>query len=167
MADRPGEERADHGPMSRALAAAVRGNSTAFGFSITITVSFGVMQRLEGTGSILDLLLFGVAAALSISLIAGLVTRGFRERVKPVVPEVSMLGTAQDFLSIAAGVGAVTGAGELLGGLAAWVAAGFVAATVFVLVESVELVVAERVQRMRGDPEAGEHEDEAGEPTSA
>lgn len=161
MGDRPGTERADHGPVARALAAAVRGNSTAFGFSVTITVSFGIMQRLQGSGTLLDLLLFGIAAALAVSLIAGLVTRGFSQRVEPVVPEVSMLGTAQDFLSIAAGVGSVTAVGELTGGSAAWPLAGFVAATVFVLVESAELMLAEQVQRRRGDPEAGEHEQEA------
>lgn len=68
MGERPGEELADHGPLSRALAAAVRGNSTAF---------------------------------------------------------------------------------------------GFVSATVFVLVESAALMLAEWVQRRRSDPAAGEHEPES------
>lgn len=158
MGEPPGGEPDDSGPASRALAGAIRGNSTAFGFSITITVSFGIMQRLEGSGSLLDLLLFGLAAALAVSMITGAVTRGFRYRIKPLVSEVSMLGTAQDFLSIAAAVGAVAATGELLDGLPAWLAAGFVSATTFVLVESVEFMVAERVQRLRGDREAGEYE---------
>jgi hypothetical protein len=69
-----------------------------------------------------------------------------------------MLGTAQNFLSVAAGVGVAIAAGELFGGIPVWAATGFAAATVYVLAESLEIAAAERVQHLRGDRQAEDQE---------
>lgn len=126
------------------------GNSAAFGFSIVITVSYGAMQDLRGSPTLLELLVYGMAAALAVAVMEGIITRGFRVGVERLPVEVSMLGTAQNVLSVAAAVGAVIGVGELIGGTVAWLLAGAVAATVFVVLESAELLLAAVVQRARG-----------------
>ena len=159
-----GEQRAEEdakrerGPLGTALSTSVHGNATAFGFSITITVSFGVLNRLEGSPTLLELLLYGVAAALAVALLEALVTYGFRRRAGEAPSEVQMLGSAMNALSVAAGIGAAIGLAKLIDGTAAWPAAAFVASTVFILVESAEVRLAEAIQRLRGDPDAEEEE---------
>lgn len=154
MAHEVGQEEAGHGPIGRAISTSVRGNSTAFGFSITITVSFGTLSQLLGKPSLLEMLLFGVAAATSVALLEGAITRGFRAHLSGASQEVQMLGTAMNFASVAAGVGAAIAVGELFGGVPAWPVGAFLAATVYIATESAEILVAERIQSLRGDPQA-------------
>lgn len=144
----------EQGPAGTALSTSVRANGTAFGFSISITVSFGVLQRLDGQPTLFELLLFGLAAALAVGLLEGAVTRGFRRRVGVAPPEVSMLGTALNVISVAAGVGAAMLTGTVLGGVAAWGVAGFASAFTYVIAESMEVLFGIWVQRERGDPDA-------------
>ena len=66
MSERPGERRVGYGIIGAALSTAIRGNATAFGFSITITGSFGALQTQLGTPTLVDVLLFGLAAAVTI-----------------------------------------------------------------------------------------------------
>lgn len=155
--DDPAEGEDEGGPVVTALGTSVRGNSTAFGFSIMITISFGALQSLAGSPSLTELLAFGVAAAIALALLEGAVSRGFVRRVGSAPAEVAMLGTAMNFASVAAGVGAAIAVGELWTTFGAWPAGAFCAAVAYVLAESAEMLIAERVQRSRGDPEA-EHE---------
>lgn len=130
------------------------GNSTAFGFSIVITISYGALQDLRGAPTLLELLLYGASAAVALAIMEGIITRGFRVGVERLPIEVLMLGTAQNVVSVIAAVGAVIGLGKLIGGPVAWLLAGALAATVFVTLESAELLLAAVVQRARGDREA-------------
>jgi hypothetical protein len=141
-----------------ALSTSVSSNATAFGFSITITVGFGVVQTLEGSPTLFELMLFGIAAATAVGLLEAAVTRGFRRRVGAAPPEVSMMGTALNFASVAAGVGAAIGIGEVIDGTAVWPIASFTTAAVYVLVEAVEVLLAEAIQSARGDAEAAKEQ---------
>jgi MFS family permease len=154
MGDRPGRDQEQHGPVVTAISTATRGNATAFGFSITITGSFGVLQKLVGSPTLLQIFMFGVAAAATVGIVEALVTRGFRERPGVVPAEVRMLGTAQDFVSVAAGLGAAAGVAALLESGGAWPLAAAVATFVFLAAESAETLLAELIQKRRGDPEA-------------
>jgi hypothetical protein len=157
----PGESGTErqHGPVGTALSTSVAGNSTAFGFSITITVTFGALQALDGSPTLFELLLFGLAAAAAVGVLEAAVTDGFRRRVGSAPAEVRMLGTALNFVSVAAGVGVAIGIGELADGLAVWPVAAFGAAGTYVIVEAAEILLAEGVQRARGDPEADRERD--------
>jgi hypothetical protein len=66
-----------------------------------------------------------------------------------------MLGTAHNFLSVALAVGVALGLVELLDGTVAWVVTPYVVVTIYLLAESLEIAVSERIQRWRGDPDAG------------
>lgn len=147
-----------HGPVATAVSTSTVGNSTAFGFSITITASFGAVQAVVGNPTIVELLLFAIAAAVVVAALEGAVTRGFRVRVGTVPPEVAMLGTAQNVVSITLGIGAAAGIAALVPSGVAWPAAGGLSVLVFLLAESGETFVAQRVQKHRGDPDAEEEE---------
>jgi hypothetical protein len=109
MAERPGD-RKQHGPVATAISTSTLGNSTAFGFSITITGGFGVIQTVIGSPTMVQVLLFAVAAAAVVAVLEGLLTRGFRVRVGTVPAEVAMLGTAQNFIPVALGIGSAPAA---------------------------------------------------------
>lgn len=159
-AKRPGREETDRGPIGRALSTSLLGNSPAFGFSIMITATFGAVTRLEGDARLLELVLFALAAALAVPVLEAVVTHGFTYRAKRAPPEVAMLGTALNIFSVGLGLGSAIAVGLAWDGLLVWPAAGFLAAAVYVLAESSEILLAERIQRRRGDPDATEGEDE-------
>jgi hypothetical protein len=149
-----------HRRVATAISTSTLGNATAFGFSITITGSFGVAQSLIGSPTVGQVLLFAVAAALVVGVLEGAVTRGFRERVGAVPPEVAMLGTAQNFISVALGIGAAAGAAKVIGSGAGWPACGAVGTVAFLLAESSETLLAEVMQKRRGDPDADKQRDD-------
>jgi 4-amino-4-deoxy-L-arabinose transferase-like glycosyltransferase len=151
----PGAEDNPGGPVARGLASSIADNSSAFGFSIMITVTFGVLSEIAGSPTAGQLVIFGVAAALAVAVLAAIQSRGFRVRAGNVPPEVSMLGTAQNFLSVALAVGVALGLVELLKGTVAWAVTPYVVVTIYILAESLAIAVSERVQRRRGDHDAG------------
>lgn len=155
----PGSEEKPAGPVARGLASSIADNSSAFGFSIMITVTFGVVSEVDGAPTAGRLVLFGVSAALAVAVLAALQSRGFRVRVGNVPAEVSMLGTAQNFLSVTLAVGVALGLVELLDGTAAWAVTPYVGVTIYLLAEGLEIALAERIQRRRGDRDAGAEQD--------
>jgi hypothetical protein len=160
MGDRPEQEDVDRGPVGTAISTAMRGNATAFGFSITITGCFGVLQRTVGSPTVGQILMFGVASAATVGAVQALVTRGFRDRPGVAHAEVRMLATAQDFVSVTAGLGTAAGVGALVASGAAWPLGAAAATFVFLAAESAETLLAERIQKARGDAQADEADDD-------
>ena len=146
------EEEVGESRVPRAFGTSIRGNSTAFGFSIMITVSFGMVNHIAGAPNVIELLLFGVGAAAGLAALEGVLTKGFRARIEQASQEVQMLGTAMNFASVAAGVGAVLVVAELVNGTATWPIAGLVAAMTYIAAEGLELLLAEQIQGARGGP---------------
>jgi len=128
----------------------LHGNATAFGYSVTITASFGAVQHERGQPSYLDLLLFGVGAVIAFAVLEGVVTRGFRNPLRTGRDEVVTLGTALAFMSVALAITAALSVAHVLHGGVAWFAGAMAGSLVFALAESVEFVVAELVQERRG-----------------
>lgn len=124
------------------LEAAVGGNAQAFGFSILITVTFGVVSAHEPTPSNVDLLAFAVSGVLAFSLLnltVAVLLRGHRIQEQP--SRVLLLATATDVLAVGAGVLTAVAAVRLTGGAASWLLAPFLAGLTYVVVQSVELAV--------------------------
>src|SRR5918998_6601452 len=143
------------GRVRRAVGTSVHGNAPAFGFSIMITASFGVVSSLRVPPTLTAIFLFGIAAALAVGLFESAITRGFRERLDEAPQEVQLLGTAFNVFSVAAGVGVAMGTAWLVAGLIAWPLAGFLAAMSYLATESVEILLAGRLQARRGDETDG------------
>ena len=136
------------------LQTAVIDNSAAFGFSITITSSFGALNQLAGTPSLVDIFGFAMGAAAAFTLLQAAATRGFRRQPGAAPREVVLLGTALDILSVALGFGAAVVIGLALPTGAAWPVGAFLAALVFALGQALVLMLAAVLKRLLGDPGA-------------
>ncbi len=140
--------------LRRGLQTSVVDNSSAFGFSIMITASFGMLNRLHGQPGFGEIFGFALAAVLAFTALQAVASSGFRTRPGTAPREVVMLGTALNVVSVGLGVGAATLTGLVLGPSAAWPLGGFLAASVFVLAEALELTLAARMERLFGDRQA-------------
>ncbi len=130
---------------SRGVQASVRNNYTAYGYSVMITASFGVLATEEATRTsfIFVFLAGAIAAFVAIEFI---VSRGF-ERVPRGEPmKVEALGAAFSFGSVATAVGAAALTTVILSGWTAWLLGGFAASGIYVLMSGLEIAVAEKLR---------------------
>jgi hypothetical protein len=134
------------------LGESLGGNATAFGYSVTITASFGAVELGRGSPSFGELIVFGLGAVVAFGGLEGIASRGFREPLRKGSDEVVLLGTALAFISIVLAIAAARGIAAIVGGLLAWFGAALGGSLVFALVESLEFMLAEWVQERRGEP---------------
>ncbi|HWC25812.1 MAG TPA: hypothetical protein VG474_04430 [Solirubrobacteraceae bacterium] len=136
----------DRSPPARlrtGLRTSVVNNSSAFAFSIMITGSFGLLSRSEGPATTGEVFAFGMLAVAGFVTLEALASNAFKRRPETYPVEVTMLGTAFSFLSVAAGYGGAIVGTALLDDTLAWLLGAFCASALFVLVEAVELAVVE------------------------
>lgn len=152
----PPEDRAPRNVVDRAARSTVGGESTAFGFSIMITVTFAAVQRKHGTPEVADLLLFAICAVSAFTVVEAVLSRGFRESLPEHASSVQTLGTAMNLISVAAAVAIAIALSALIGGDAAWLVCPAAAALVYLGFETVEIVAAERIQAARGNRQAAD-----------
>ena len=125
------------------LRTSVVNNSSAFAFSIMITGSFGLLSRSEGSATTSEIFIFGMLAVAGFAALEAVASKGFRRRPETYPVEVTMLGTAFSFISVAAAYGAVALSGALLDDTLAWLAGGFCASALFVFAEAIEMACVE------------------------
>lgn len=124
------------------LGISVRDNAQAFGFSILITVSYGIVSGAAGKPSSLELVGFALSAVAGVSLLNVLVTL-----LKAEGPDdsersyVMLVGTATDFLSVGAGLGVVFAVSRL-GGWLPWILAPLLAGVTYCLVQGMQIALA-------------------------
>lgn len=99
----------------RGLGMSAHNSALAYGYSITVTASFGILARTDGPVAVLRIFVFVIGPSLAFAGINALVTRGFRQRVEHEPPVVASLATAFGFLSISGAVGVAA----LVGGASA------------------------------------------------
>lgn len=124
------------------LGVSVRDNAQAFGFSILITVSYGIVSGTSGKPSPLELIGFALSAVAALSLLNVLVT--YLKRSEPDDSErtyVLLVATATDFISVGAGLGAAF-AVSALDGWPPWILAPFVAGLIYGLVQGLQIALA-------------------------
>lgn len=134
------------------LGESLGGNATAFGYSVTITASFGAAENARGQPGFGDLIVFGLGAVVAFGGLEGLASRGFRKPLEKGSDEVVLLATAVAFVSIVLAIAVARGVAGVLSGAWAWFAAAFCASLVFALMESLEFMFAEWLQERRGEP---------------
>lgn len=134
------------------LGQSLGGNATAFGYSVTITASFGAVELGRGAPRFGDLIVFGLGAVVAFGGLEGLASRGFRSPLEKGSDEVILLGTSLAFISIVLAIAAARGIAAVLSGAWAWFGSAFGASLSFAMVESVEFVFAEWLQQRRGAP---------------
>lgn len=156
MVERAPDDRQPRNVVDRATRSAIRGESTAFGFSIMITVTFGAIQRRHGTPGIADLLGFALCAVAAFTVLEGIVSRGFSQALPEHRSNVATFGTALNFLSVGLAAASAIGLSAVIGTDAAWLICPVVAVVTYLTAESAELVAAERIQRARGNRRAAD-----------
>ncbi len=134
------------------LGESLGGNATAFGYSVTITASFGAVELGRGSPNFADLIVFGLGAVVAFGGLEGLASGGFRTPLQKGSDEVVLLGTSVAFISIILAIATARGVAAVLTGGWAWFGAALGASLVFALVESLEFMLAEWVQERRGEP---------------
>jgi hypothetical protein len=127
------------------------GNATAFGYSVTITASFGAVEIGRGNPGFGDLVVFGLGAVIAFGGLEGVASGGFRRPLQKGSDEVVLLGTSLAFISIVLAIATARGVAAVLTGAWAWFGGALCASLVFALVESLEFVLAEWVQERRGE----------------
>ena len=138
--------------LASGLSESLGGNATAFGYSVTITASFGAVELGRGQPTFGDLLLFGLGAVVAFGGLEGIVSRGFRTPLQKGTEQVVTLGTALAFISIVLAIATARGAAAILSGAWAWFLGALGPSLVFALIESLEFMLAEWVQERRGEP---------------
>lgn len=134
-----------------ALGESLGGNATAFGYSVTITASFGAVQIGRGQPRFSDLIVFGLGAVVAFGGLEGLATGGFRVPLEKGSDQVVVLGTALAFVSVGLAIATARGIAAVAGGGWGWFGAAFCASLVFALAESLEFMFAEWLQERRGE----------------
>jgi hypothetical protein len=136
----------------RGLNASVTGNAQAFGFSVTVTVTFGVVSSVESSPSMPELLGFALSAVAAFAVLNILVAGVARiRRAGRAATRALLIGTATDFLAVGAAVGAAIGVSYGVHGWGLWVLAPFVSGICYVLVQSVELALGLREVEVEDD----------------
>jgi hypothetical protein len=130
----------------RGLKTSVLNNTVAYGYSITITVSYGVLNVLEDTPNLWDIIGFGSGAVLAFTLVEVFVYFGFRHELAEEPTEVVVLGSAFSFLSIGLALAATLCVGWLLNGAASWLVGSFLATNVYIGFLALEMSVADRLR---------------------
>lgn len=130
---------------SRGLQASVRNNYTAYGYSVMITASFGVLATQERTrlGFIFLFLTGAIAAFVATELVA---SKAFERTPRGEPTKVQALGAAFSFGSVGGAVGVAALATVVLNSWLAWLLGAFFASGVYVVMSGLEIALAERLE---------------------
>lgn len=132
-------------PFSRGLQASVRNNYTAYGYSVMITASFGVLATQERARlGFVFLFLTGAIAAFVVTELV--VSKGFERTPRGEPMKVEALGAAFSFGSVGIAVGAAALATVVLNGWLAWLLGAFFASGVYVVMSGLEIALADRLE---------------------
>lgn len=134
----------------RGLGESTRHNSLAYGYSLALTGSFGMLTILVGKPNVGDIFAFAVGAALTFSIANAVVTEGFSTKVEDEPPIVLALGTSFSFVSISAAIGAAALLGWALPDWIGWAIGAFAASLTYLLITALEFVLARAVRSMTG-----------------
>lgn len=140
----------------RGLGTTARNNGLAFGYSVTATASFGVLARTDGPASVGRIFLFVLGSGVAFGVVAGLVTRGFRQRVEREPPVVLALATAFALSSTSAGVGAAALVGTAVGGWGAWLVGSLLPTWVYLAVSALEIAISRALHITVGETDPAE-----------
>ncbi|RLK23896.1 hypothetical protein DER29_1782 [Micromonospora sp. M71_S20] len=109
---------------------------------------------MEGSPGVFHIFLFAIGAVLSFTLLEGLLSRGFRKPMPQHHTHVQAVGTSMNLLSVVGGLGCAWLAATWIAHPAVWAVAPFLAAVVYLVFESLETALGERLLKATEDPEA-------------
>lgn len=134
----------------RGLGNSARNNTLAYGYSVAITGSFGLLVHFEGNPGVVDVILFGIGASIAFAVVNVVVTEGFQQPVEREPRVVMALATSVGAVSISAALGVAALAGWLLSGWLPWVLAPLAASLAYLLTAAGEVALARRAHLVAG-----------------
>ena len=140
----------------RSMRSTVGRESTTYGFSILVTVTFGILQATRGAPSVSEIFLYAFGAVMSFTILEGILSGGFRKPMPQHRTETLAMGTSLNILSVCAGLGAAFAVSTPVSHSLIWVVAPFIAAVLYLFIESIETAIAEKILRAAGDAKADE-----------
>lgn len=140
------------GRLLEGLSMSVGGNSQAFGYSITITLTYGVISVASSHPTMPELFAFGLSAVAAFSLLNLFVALVLRGRSSGSAPSrLVLIATATDFLAVAGAIGAAWLVRRLTDDLWTWILAPLAASLAYMLVQTIELTVGRRGEEQSDD----------------
>lgn len=133
-------------PLIRGMRTSVRNNSAAYGYSVTITATFGVLNALSAPPGVVDVLLFVAGAAVAFAGTELVASKGFKVTASEP-EEVVLIATSFNVFSMSAAVALASLVGWTLSGWVAWLVGSCVATISYLFFVGVEIAVAERAER--------------------
>jgi hypothetical protein len=131
----------------RGLRSAARNNASAYGYSVTITATFGILNVVAAT-TVLEIFAFAGGAVLAYALVDGVASGGFRHGPRDEEPsEVTALGSSISFVSVGVALLVALVEAQLVGGWVAWPLGAFSATVAYLLLLALEIGLAERAKR--------------------
>ena len=140
-----------------------RENVSAYGYSVTITASYGLLTVILGSPSVLEIFIFAGGAILAVALVEAIASGGFRHRLEEEPSRVRALGGSISFFSVGLALLSAVLVGRIVGGLFAWPLGSFLATLVFLLIFALEIGLAELLAGRRGEAEPSPGSKEAQE----
>lgn len=148
------------GRWARGVHTSIRGNVTAYGYSILVTTVFGALQGLEGSPTVVHIFFYVGGACGAFAGLEAVVSRLFRRELEDEEELVIVLGGALNVFAVASGLAAAMGTALFLSGRPAWGVAPGLATIAYLLVSGLQMGVAEQAEEHRRKvpppPEIGE-----------
>ncbi len=131
----------------RGVDTATRNNVTAYGYSVSITCAFALLQTYRSDTGALEIAVFAIGAVVAFALIAAVASGFFQEELEDQPSNVKSLAGALSFFSVGLALGVAYVVGTLIQGTVAWPVSGFSTTVVYVTSVGIELAVAHRILR--------------------
>ena len=129
----------------RGVDTAIRNNVTAYGYSVSISAAFALLQTARNDIGVVEIFAFAIGAVIAFALVAAVTSGFFQEGLEDQPSSVKALAGAFSFFSIGLALGVAYVVGILIPGTAAWVLSAFLTTIVYIVAVGVELAVAHRI----------------------
>lgn len=140
--------------MEHGIRTALRNNVSAYGFSVMITASFGVLTASLGSPTVGDVFLFAAGGVTGVTVIEGVSSRGFRKKMRGDPSDVVALGAAIGYFSVVVAIGAAALVALVLTTGIGWAVGAMAASAIYVLISGAEMALARILQEDRERVEA-------------
>lgn len=131
---------------ARGVRTALRDNASAYGFSISVTVSYGLLSGPRSSVTAGETIAFGAGAALAFVLVGAVFVAMTTRGSLPESPQALTLNGGVDLLSVAAAI-AVGYALSLVPGFWAWPLTAAGAVVAYLIVSGLDVLLARAVAR--------------------
>jgi hypothetical protein len=131
----------------RGFHASATNNAAAYGYSVTITATFGVLSTTRGTPGVMQILAFVAGAVLAFAVVEAVASGGYRHEMEEEPSSIRALGSSISVFSVGGALGLVFALTWLVGGVAVWPLRSFLATVSYLLAFALEITIADVIQR--------------------